>query len=77
MAKILPIRRKTLSNQSINKIKPFAVCIAHAHFRKGSKTNKTKSVLNRIHFKKTGSSDDLVQLEATEYSEIAEEFMVR
>nr|XP_022295980.1 uncharacterized protein LOC111105840 isoform X5 [Crassostrea virginica] len=42
--------------------------------RKGSKTNETKSVLNSIYFKRTGSSDDLGQLEVREYSEIPEHF---
>nr|XP_022296680.1 uncharacterized protein LOC111106336 isoform X3 [Crassostrea virginica] len=41
---------------------------------KGSKTNETKSVLNSIYFKRTGSSDDLGQLEVREYSEIPEHF---
>ena len=62
-------------SSKLNEIKCFAKFVVH--FRKGSKTNKTKSVLNSIYFKRTGSSDDLGQLEVTEYSEIPEHFKVR
>ena len=47
------------------------------HFRKGSKTNEPKSVLNSIKYKKSCNSDDLRQLEVKEYSEIQEHFKVR
>ncbi|XP_078309676.1 uncharacterized protein LOC111105840 isoform X2 [Crassostrea virginica] len=42
--------------------------------RKGSKINKTKSVLNSINYMKNCNSDDLGQLEVKEYSEIPEHF---
>ena len=64
-----------INNTKLNKIKRFVTFVVH--FRKGSKTNETKSVLNSIYFKRTGSSDDLGQLEVREYSEIPEHFKVK
>ena len=63
-----------INKTKLNKIKRFVIFVVH--FRKGSKTNNTKSVLNSIYFKRTGSSDDLGQLEVREYSEIPEHFKV-